>query len=320
MFFKKIHTQPAPETAQSSAEQHLIYVLGDDDLALFLAAKLQENGQKIVLLTTSAPAIGYRNLNLTLKEEYNLQKKDLVLHSTSYASQTPDAILIACKNNSFRAHLTLLPSSRYQETPIICFNPMADTETIRPLLGTCFYKAYFSGYLSANASTITSCGLMPELILSAARDTKKEDPAPHPAEAILALCGLKLSLQNKDKENFWKTQASRILGYLATAPKQSVQELLNNKEQKNILTQAAKEICQLAKFEKVKLSSEDIIRELFDTPRNFYYKSGNLSKIENASQLEKLYNMLSEKARTYKCKIPELNRMIKQNYDNLLKK
>ena len=314
MFFKKNHVQT--ENINITTDEKPIYVLGDDDLALFLTAKLQENGQKSILLTTSAPALKYKNIDINLKEEYNLQKNDIQLTTTSYVSQTPTAILIACKINSFRAHLTLLPKMQNFDAPVVYFNPMSDLTEIQPLFGSSFYKAYFNGYLSLNGSNLTACGFMPEIIVSA----KKENDEKLAVEQILALTGLKISIQEKDICNFWKNNSARLIGYLATMPKQHITDLLNNNDGKEHLIAAAREICSLAKFEKVKLSGDEIIRELLDTPRNFYYKKSNFSKIENASQLEKLYNMLSEKARTYKCKIPELNQMIKENYEYLLKK
>lgn len=314
MFFKKIHKQP--ENINNVILEQPIYILGNNELALFLAAKFQENGQQSILLTPSAPSQGYKENIITLKEEYNLQKKDINILSTSYLQQQPAAILISCPSNSLRSHLTLLPQKHYPNTPIICFNFITDIETIRPLLGTAFYKAYFQGYLCLSGTNLTACGMMPEILLS----QDKEQEGTHPTEPILKQTGLPVLIQNKDSYNFWKHNAPKILGYLSTNPKQHITELLNNPSGKEQLTVAASEICRLAKYEKIKLSTDELLRLLWDTPRNFYYKTGSLNKIEDAAKLEKLYNMLSEKARIYKCKIPELNRLIKKNYENLHKK
>lgn len=314
MFFRKNHT-PAQNT-QTNTDKKPIYVLGDNDLALFLTAKLQENGQRSILLTSSASALNYTTFNLTLKEEYNLQKREIGILTTACAKEEPAAVIISCHNSSFRAHLTLLPSQRIQEIPIICFNTMVDIETIRPLLGSAFCKAYFNGYLNRNGNMLSACGFLPEIILSA----EKKENEKTTIEKTMEATGLKVSVSDKDVANFWKNNASRILGYLTTSPKQHILDILNNKEAKQNLQIAANELCQLAKYEKVKLSTEDILRELFDVPRDFYYKTSNCSKIENASQLDKLYNMLSERARSYKCKIPAINQLIKQNYENLFQK
>ena len=314
MFFKKNHTQTA--NINITTDEKPLYVLGDDDLALFLTAKFQKKEKKCILLTTSAPALKYKNIEINLKEEYNLQKNDIQLTTTSYINQPPAAIFIASKINSFRAHLTLLPKMQNFNVPVVCFNSMSDLTEIQPLFGSDFYKAYFNGYLSLNGSNLTASGPLPEITISA----KKENDEKLPVEQILALTGLKVSVYEKDNYNFWKNNSSRLIGYLATGSKQHIVDILNNKAGKEQLSIAIQEICALAKLEKVKLSAEEIIRELYDTPRNFYYKKSSFSKIENASQLEKLYNMLSEKARLYKCKIPELNRMIKENYENILKK
>lgn len=313
MFFKKNHTT-TEKTLHTLSKP--IYILGDSGLALFLTAKLQENNQNSILLTTSAPVFSYKNIEVSLKEEYNLQKSNLIIKATAHIEQEPAAILIAANNNSFRSQLTLLPSKSYQDIPIICFNNLFDIEAIRPLFGNYFYKAYFNGYLIQNGTNLTACGLQPEIILTLPKKQEEKGIA----ENILGLTKIKISSSEKDAYNFWKTHASRILGYLATSNKQPIMDILNSKQEKENLLSAIREICLLAKYEKVKLSEDDIIKELLETPRNFYYKDNALTKIENASFLEKLYGMLSEKARTYKCKIPELNQLIKKNYDYLLKK
>lgn len=311
MFFKK-----ASSIIQPSAfdQNQPIYILGDNALAVFLAAKFQEGGQTSVILTPQAPTRGYQSVEMSLKEEYNLQKKNLTLYKTAHIAQEPLSIIITCRLNSLRAHLTLLPGSRYPDVPIICFNQISNLESIRPIFGTSFHKAYFSGYLTLNGSNLIADGTLPEIILS----EKKEDN--EKLEKILGLSGLKISFQEKDRYNFWKTNAAKIIGYSAVHPKQHISEIINNEDGKKALQNAAQEISQLAKFEKVKIAPEEIMRQLFDTPHNFYYKKNDATPIENAAYLEKLYNMLSEKARTYKCKIPQINLLIKRNYENLLKR
>lgn len=311
MFFKK--ETPIVQTLNIEKDKP-IYILGDDVLATFLTAKFQENGQQAVLLTPNAPTQGYKALEISLKEEYNLQKKNVTLYKTAHISQEPLLLIIASKINSLRSHLTLMLRNRYPDVPVICFNQISNLESIRPIFGTSFHKAYFSGYLTINGSSIVSCGQHPEIIIS----EKKEENSS--LEKIMSLCGIKISFQEKDRYNFWKNNAAQIIGYLSALPKQHITEIINNEESKKALQLAAQEISLLAKFEKVKISPDEIMRQLFETPHGFYYKRNDSSAIENAAYLEKLYNMLSDKARTYKCKIPQINYFIKRNYDNLLKR
>lgn len=316
MFFKKNHTQPDIENNNISTEEHPVYVLGDNDLALFLMAKLQAGGKKAILLTTKAPVFEYQKIEISLKEEYNLQKNSYTFNACSHISQTPSAVLISCNNNSLRAHLTLLSPQYCQNIPIVCFNQIDNFSLIRPLFGEFFYQAYFNGYLLNNNSNLTACGLLPEITLSAPQETDE----PLPIEEILKATELKITFNEKDNYNFWKNNAAQIIGYLISAPKHHISEQINNKEEKELLKTAAKELCQLAKFEKVKISEEEILRTLLETPRSFYYKNNHQSPTEQASRLGQLYSMLRTKAQTYKYQIPQLNRLIKENYDYILKK
>ena len=48
MFFKKASHNHSSELDDTQPEQGIIYVLGDDELAFFLTAKIQESGQKSI--------------------------------------------------------------------------------------------------------------------------------------------------------------------------------------------------------------------------------------------------------------------------------
>lgn len=309
MFFKK-EQNISYETAVLKTQP--IFILGDNALAYFLTAKFQENEQTAILLTPSSPAKGYKNITINLKEEYNLQKKNISFYSTSFIHEEPLAIIISCNLNSFRAHLTLLSHLRYPNVPIICFNHIEKREQISPILGTSYHQAYFNGYLNINNSDITVCGSQPEITISEKKDSLLEN--------ILNRSNLPISFQEKDKYNFWKINSVQILGYLTTSPKQHISELLKNKEGKKLLSDVAEEISTLAKCEKIKISKEDMLKQLFEVPQNFYYQNSGITQTEKAAYIEKLYTILSEKARANNCKIPYLNYLIKKNYEKLLHK
>ncbi len=311
MFFKK---KAVENPIQANNEDKPIYILGDGALAQYFAAKLTILGHKARLLTSEATA--KKEKEITFKEEYSLQKQTLLLQLVSRIKEEPQLIIIASEQHNLRANLSLLPSTRYPNTPIICFNQIENLKLLRPLFGTNFCKAYFNGYLYLSGATLSLCGPEPKITLSV---TEKNNQ-PHPSQELLTGLGFSCTCQGNDTLNFWQNNAEPIIGYLASRPKQHIAELLKADDTKTDLMQAIKEIITLAKHEKVKLSAENIIRRFLETPKGFYYKNNEISKTETAFILDRLYNTLSQKSHLYKCKISKINQFIKQNYDDLLKK
>lgn len=316
MFFKKSSKSADISTPLDNNNAHPVYILGDSPLALFLGAKLQGAGQNIILLTPSAPAKTVKTIEFTLKEEYNLQKNTVQLAETSMVIKEPQLIIVAAENFRLKANLTLLPSKAFPNTPLLCFNYLENPEIIRPLLGYNFSKAYFDGYLDFDGSTLTAFGIQPQIVITPAKTENEFDNY----DRIFKQADIKTFYGDNDLLNFWENFAPFILGYLCSSPKQHIAELLNDKEHKMKIAAAASEICRLALFEQVQLSVDDLLKKLLAAPRGFYFKKSGKLRSHEAAELDSYYSLLSSKARTYKCKIPELNLLMKNNYNQLLKK
>ena len=237
-----------------------------------------------------------------------------MLQLVSRIKEEPQLIIIASEQHNLRANLSLLPSTRYPNTPIICFNQIENLKLLRPLFGTNFCKAYFNGYLYLSGATLSLCGPEPKITLSV---TEKNNQ-PHPSQELLTGLGFSCTCQGNDTLNFWQNNAEPIIGYLASRPKQHIAELLKADDTQTDLMQAIKEIITLAKHEKVKLSAENIIRRFLETPKGFYYKNNEISKTETAFILDRLYNTLSQKSHLYKCKISKINQLGGRKFERIL--
>lgn len=310
MFFKK---KTIINEAQTLPEDKPIYILGNSAMALYFAAKLTSMGHNAWLLTPQATS--KKDKEITFKEEYSLQKQNLLLKCTTRVANAPLLIIIASNQKDLRANLSLLPGQKYPDTPIMCFNQIENMELLHPLLGTNFCQAYFNGYIYLSGTTLSVCGSEPQITLSA----KEKNDQLNPLKELIKNLGFECLCQENNTLNFWQNNISQIIGYLASKPKQHITDLLKTESTKENIMRAVKEISLLAKQDKVKISPENIIRRLLETPKNFYYKNTEAGKTEAAFVLDRLYNTLSKKSRFYKCKIPTINQLIKQNYDDLLK-
>lgn len=312
MFFKRFSSAAKETLPVEPAGTQPVYILGESPLALFLAAKLTQNGNKVILLNGKAPATSFQNTEFSLKEEYNLQKNNFCIPATSRISTEPQMIIIASSHCGLKSNLSLLPGKSFPNCPLICFNYVENQDIIRSMFGSKAVQAYFKGYLEQDGTAITAVGPLPQITISAAKDEK--------FGTVFQNSDLKIIEQDNNRLNFWENFAPFIIAYLSSAPKQHINDLLSNKESKKQISSAINEICKLAAFEQAPLSENDLFRQLLETPRNFYFKKNRQQRTHEAAELDSYYSLLIDKARTYKCKIPQLCLLIKNNYDQLLKK
>ena len=311
MFFKKNRSQNKELFVDNEKP---IYVLGNGDLAMYLAARIQNSGKQVFLLTPSAPVDQPAWLDFNLKEEYNLQKKQIKLPMISHIKTEPECLIIASDYYNLKSHLTLLPSLRFPHVWTVCFNQLQSFKFLQPLLGKNCTQAYFHGFLNLKGNALFSYGSKPEIVFAENAEFKEQ------AESFQKLTDLTVELNENNMYNFWMKNAPFIVAYLSLAPKQHVSELLNSPEQKQKILSAVEELVLLARSDKVKLSTDYIIRQLINCPRNYFHKDTVTKRLEKITLLDCYYHLLLVKAQEAKCKIPVISQLIKDNYTLLVDK
>lgn len=316
MFFKRFSQTAKEQSPVKLSNGQPVYILGESPLALFLAAKFKQNGNNVFLLNAKAPAASFKTTEFTLKEEYNLQKNSFIIPATSRVAAEPQLIVVASEHYNLKSNLSLLPGKIYPNSPLICFNYIENADIIRPLLGSRTTQAYFKGFLELENTTLTAFGAQPQITLTTPNNKKHAEKF----TCMLQKLDIKIIEHNNDPLNFWENFAPFIIGYLSSAQRRHITDLLNDKKEQKAISSAITEICRLAAYEQTQLSESDLFRQLLETPRNFYFKKSNRLRTHDVAELDSYYSLLINKARTYKCKIPQISQLIKDNYNQLLKK
>lgn len=311
MFFKKSRSQNKELFVDNEKP---IYVLGNGDLAMYLAARIQNSGKQVFLLTPSAPVDEPAWLDFNLKEEYNLQKKQIKLPMISHIKTEPECLIIASDYYNLKSHMTLLPSLRFPDIWSVCFNQLQSVKFLQSLLGKNCTQAYFHGFLNLKGNTLFSCGTKPEVVFTGTQEVKEQ------AEIFQKLTDLTVELNENNLYNFWMKNAPFMVAYLSLAPKQHISDLLNSSEQKQKMLSAIDELVLLARSDKVKLSTDYIVRQLINCPRNYFHKDTITARLEKITLLDYYYHLLLVKAKEAKCKIPAVSQLIKDNYALLIDK
>lgn len=315
MFFRRKKTENTQADAPEKEDSAPVCIIGCSPLAIYLAVKLQNAGEKVTIATLPDNRRKLRGKELSLKEEYSLQKYKATPQLTSIISVRPKLIIIAAGMHDLRSHLTLLPSISFSDTPIVCFSDIYDLDTIRPLFGINFCKAVFNGFLE-NTDSLTLIGSAPSIAICGKEDAPEEEKI----RRLFEKANISVSFTEEESNYFWEHFAVYALRYLASSPQNGIAALLKNKEDRKNIFQAAKELELLAKAENVSLPAETVISRLMETPVNYNPKTGKKNLAEIAAETDLLYTILMEKARIYKNTLPQMTIMFKDNYNQLLKK
>lgn len=316
MFFKKLLRNIDISLPEASNNKAPIYIVGVSPLAIFLGATLQNAGENVIMVSNAANCKKLSDEGITLKEEYNLQKKLYHFNATSLIKEEPKLIILAAETHNLKSHLTFLPGKTYSGAPMLCFNHLEHPEVIRPLLGCNFYPAYVNGFLQADAGTVAVFGRPPHFSISKAHPENVSDLL----FDTMSATGCKITFNEQNAQNYWSFFAPYALGFLSSSPKTPLTETLKDKGKKAKIATAASELSMLAGYCKAKISTEEIMRQLAEAPHDYCFKPSSLSQTAEAAELDTIYTSLSDKARIYKCKTPELNQLMRSNYSTILKK
>lgn len=316
MFFKKLLKNIDLSQPEDNTNQAPVYIIGVSPLAIFLGATLQNAGENIVIISNANNCKKLKDEGIILKEEYNLQKKLYQFNTSSSIKDEPKLIILAADPYNLKSHLTFLRGKTYPDAPLLCFNQIEHIEIIRPLLGRNFTQAYVNGYLQSDGETITVYGRPPHFTVSQPRPENETNII----YEIFSASGCKVTFNENNIQNYWEHFAPSALGFLASSVKAPLSEALKNKDKKEEIIAVATELSTLTSYCKAKLSTDEIMHQLLETPHNYCYKAGFLSKASETATLDIIYSALSNPARIYKCKLPKLNLLMKNNYNTILKK
>lgn len=315
MFFKRIRNQAPTVQPQKKTQRAPLYIIGSGALACFLAARFQDAGENAVIVSSAANLETLTD-GITVKEEYNLQKKTYRYDTASVIGKKPLAVILASDSHTLQSHLTFLPGKSLGETPLICFNDVGDKKIIRPLLGKNFYPAYFYGCLELNGNTLTAFNLQPQITLSKSKDEEQKDII----DELLSEVGLPVAYHPDDRTNFWEHFSLDALGFLFSARGQNISSVLKDKNSKENIRAAVAEITTLARSDEARISEDEIFRKLSELPVGCIFKSQTLTPAAEIAALDKIFEIISLKSRQHDCKTNALNRLIKNSYQTLLKK
>jgi len=289
----------------------MIYLLGNNALTFYLAAKLQDSGKDFRIMAGRKENIDIETNGITLKEEHTLSKKRYKFKTAFLIKDQPELVIISCDAHQINRHLTLLSPQALRSVPVLFFPPLPDIAYIENLLNPDLIHAYFNGYLTQKNNIVSLSGPAPDIRLGG--NLKK----PGINRLLQTLNDTKLTLSVTEDENlaFWEYFIPYAAGSLFTAyHEQTLTQLNRRPENKEKLKALVNELADLAAKDLVLVPRENILVQLFSTPSAYNYPLFDSLKTHAQTDVALVCGTLAERIRAKPADYPLLRQILKKLY------
>ena len=295
---------PVPQET-TSVSKPPIYILGNTPLGRYLAAKFITKGENAVIIAPRNSCDS--EIEISLREEHSLKKQKTNVPCRHYSSEKAKMLIITSQSRNLKSELMLLSSSHFSNAPVVVFSMLPDFRIIESLLRHSTIRAYFDGWLLSKDNQIFILGGEPQITLSKPFNTLEYSLKAlsyfHSSEILCQTC--------EDKNQvFWQAFSVYAVSALASAfYRQSIFNILKNKEKQNNIEDAVNEICSLAAAENVSLDNAEILKKIYNTPINYVYDTqtpGDSSRRE----INNINMAVSDFARRHDIAIPALKKIL----------
>lgn len=325
MLFKKNHevfkkrdnisaSNEAPKIVESQSAP--ICILGDNTLAYYLAGKFSSIGEKVVIVSNNFVSSNKVFNNISLKEDYNLQKNRCSFTTSFWIKDAPKLLVITSSINNFKASITTLSPSKLKATPILCLTPLKEISYLQAFLDKEIILGYFDGYLGQKDTDIILYGKAPNLKICL--NAKHHDEIDFIADTFK-----KIQIDSSTETNkdicFWDFFAGYVITtLLTTAYNKSIFDITKDRQKRETLRNLATELSLLAKSENVNIDTEELLRKIYNIPSSFSSSlRGDILK-NKTGELNYICTVLLNISQKNQCSIPTLTNLIREIHNIII--
>lgn len=295
-----------PEIKENTSEtQNPIYILGNTPLGQYFAAKFAAKNENAVII---APRQNDNTkIEICLREEHSLKKQKFTIPLQSCSTEKAKMLIITSDNIHLKAELMLLSSAHFSTAPVVVFSTLPDFKIIESLLKHNTIRACFNGWLQPKDNQILILGSEPQITLSKPFNTLE-----HSLKALSCFHNSEILSQTCEDKNqvFWESFCVYAISALCSAHyRQSIFNILKNKEKQNVVENAVTELCTLAAAENIILETADIMKKIYNTPINYTYKTQTAGE-NSRFELSFIHRTISDIARQHNIAIPAIKQIL----------
>lgn len=287
-----------------------IYLLGENALSCFLAAKLSAAGENPIIISSPSKDRPTDN-EILLKEPQSLKRQKFIYTPQCYSFEPGKLLIITSSDYNLKADLMLISSRLLRDIPTIVFSSLYDLSFVETLLGKRLIRGYFNGWLSFQNQQLVVHNFEPTIILA-----KNYNNLELCLQALGTLhhSGLIVKTEEDNATVFWDYFIVYTLSSMLSAyHHQNIFNIIKNKKNHSLLEDLVAEMVTLAAAEKVTIAPNNITKKIFNTPLNYTYLAEATSPDSN-HELNQLYRTLINLSGRNQTPIPKLNHLMKEIY------
>ncbi len=321
MFFKK--STPKNKTSENSpadipeqkAEKHApVYIVGDNALTCYLAAKLSPF-RKVVIISGTSENTSLSTNGITLKEERALQKQRCIFQTSFMIREKPEVLIIAASPHKIKAAIAATASKNIGDAPVLCFTPLKNFNLFTGLFNENIFRAFFDGYLSLENQQLSQLGRQPSITLC----MDEKNPYFQLINELFVLSDITTRTETDETSAFWNYFTTYAAGSLLSAYfNKNFAQITKDKSLRDNIKPLVKELCTIAKSENETINEEEILKKLYNTPNSYIYPlqaEFSLGKIGELDLLSSCFLDISQKK-----KLPntEIRKILNKLYNIIL--
>lgn len=147
MFFRKdifnikpAALEPEAETAEDEvrnppSDTRPVYVIGDNALTCYLAAKLTDAGHDVIVIAGKENNLSFSTNGISLKEDSSLKLSRYKFNTSFWIKEEPKLVIIAADAGHVNASLAAVAKDKIGAAPVLCFTPLKDVNYIEAMVG-----------------------------------------------------------------------------------------------------------------------------------------------------------------------------------------
>lgn len=242
--------------------KRVVAVIGTSPLAMFLTAILQQNNIDVMVLDVL-------KRNKSEKEESWFFKNSFQGQSFSFKfcnelNKKPEYCFVASSFDEYKSDLLFLSDKRLKEVPIINFASFYNHKFVEQSENIKEIRAYFDGWLIMQKKEITMLNRNAEIKICCKEALEKD------LSEILNDKKIDVKFSKNSKKMFWQKKISWALGNLfILAYDEDISKILLNKERRQTVDGAIKEICQILKREEQQPDTQKLLTDIYAFPDGF---------------------------------------------------
>lgn len=244
---------------------NLIYILGNNALAYYLATKFIDEGSNKVILLSNQFKKSSKNYNqITVKEDGKLIRKQYQIDTLINIKDKPDLFIIACGMDTIKVEMTTVNKNKVMDCPIICLSGLENDGFLQAFLQKNVEVGYFDGFLQKKNDIITVFGRTPKLLLGKSGDKNVLN--------MFDKAKIITNLYDDTQLAFWDYFSSYSISYLLyCAYKKPLFELIKNKEHRGLLENLAQDMAKMINKNVANFQIQELLKKIYAVPNMYNF-------------------------------------------------